>query len=541
MSTILKTNINPTEGLVEYTKTVKPYHSKILEVNVDYVYTDAVNVTVNDNIKWGMSITLPYAELLRSCGWGIEWDPIRTTQDYPSVKILRSYGDVVIQAAIQDNSNEIAITYNPDSYILNVNDPVVFSTSNIMPRLTVSETISPGLVYYIVDVQPNVIKISRTLGGTPIMFLNGGMGTLSIKPANLPYNSFEVEKEAAPLFEFVVADVTHNYMSFVNNYTIIAVDPLLQTWTVDEDLVTNERVLPGNKIFVRDNTGVGGNGTYTIVSSVLVGTNTVITISEPISLQANGDGILGVTFNEIAAPVMPVPALDGATRYWPTPSWAIGTKVHVSSSDRLPYPLEVDTDYFYVPMTNLGIFALSKKRFPTDISDLIQINSDGVGFLTIHRAETFYPGATIKVDSSYLSRNNGIYYIQNTVELIDPITELPTGVIRISVVQKVTRTTPSTVPYDGIASIISDGWDYPFYCPLIQSDELYTETFIEEKLWFEFDTAFHDYVGAETIENSDTVVLASSPGYTILMTGYDTQPFGTGSMEENIDTLPGNI
>lgn len=42
--------IDPTEGLVQYVQYIKPYHTKILEVLVEYVYTDPIIITVRD--KW---------------------------------------------------------------------------------------------------------------------------------------------------------------------------------------------------------------------------------------------------------------------------------------------------------------------------------------------------------------------------------------------------------------------------------------------------------------------------------------------------------
>jgi hypothetical protein len=44
------TAINPTEGLVQYVQSVKPYHTKILEVLVEYVYTDPITVVVQDSM-----------------------------------------------------------------------------------------------------------------------------------------------------------------------------------------------------------------------------------------------------------------------------------------------------------------------------------------------------------------------------------------------------------------------------------------------------------------------------------------------------------
>ena len=41
--------IDPAEGLIQYVQTVKPYHTKVLEVLVEYVYTENLAVTIDDS------------------------------------------------------------------------------------------------------------------------------------------------------------------------------------------------------------------------------------------------------------------------------------------------------------------------------------------------------------------------------------------------------------------------------------------------------------------------------------------------------------
>jgi hypothetical protein len=44
--------IDPIQGLVDYVKDIKPFHTKIFQVLYEYVYTDAVNTTVTDTMEW---------------------------------------------------------------------------------------------------------------------------------------------------------------------------------------------------------------------------------------------------------------------------------------------------------------------------------------------------------------------------------------------------------------------------------------------------------------------------------------------------------
>jgi len=44
--------LDPAAGLVDYVKEIKPYHTKILDVLVEYVFTEPVNVTIFENWCW---------------------------------------------------------------------------------------------------------------------------------------------------------------------------------------------------------------------------------------------------------------------------------------------------------------------------------------------------------------------------------------------------------------------------------------------------------------------------------------------------------
>lgn len=67
MADILTTQIDPVEGLVNYTKFVKPFHSKILEVLVEYIHTDCIDVTFTEDFR--LSLGAPDALSLSKWGW----------------------------------------------------------------------------------------------------------------------------------------------------------------------------------------------------------------------------------------------------------------------------------------------------------------------------------------------------------------------------------------------------------------------------------------------------------------------------------------
>jgi diacylglycerol kinase family enzyme len=54
------TLLDPVQGLVDFVNDIKPYHTKIVEVLVEYVQTDKVNVTVNDDFSFHIHLGYPH-------------------------------------------------------------------------------------------------------------------------------------------------------------------------------------------------------------------------------------------------------------------------------------------------------------------------------------------------------------------------------------------------------------------------------------------------------------------------------------------------
>lgn len=65
--------IDPTEAFVQYVQTIKPYHTKILETLVEYVYTEDVNVTIDENLQISTTFITPPIPPTYTCDWGNVW------------------------------------------------------------------------------------------------------------------------------------------------------------------------------------------------------------------------------------------------------------------------------------------------------------------------------------------------------------------------------------------------------------------------------------------------------------------------------------
>lgn len=89
-TTLFRTD--PTEGLVEYVQAVKPYHSKILDILVEYVFSESVSCRVTDKMALTVTFTSPNEgqPVLYTCGYGIVWDAYGdvASGDLPQASII---------------------------------------------------------------------------------------------------------------------------------------------------------------------------------------------------------------------------------------------------------------------------------------------------------------------------------------------------------------------------------------------------------------------------------------------------------------------
>lgn len=150
MTNLLQTlfRIDPTEGFIQYVETVKPYRSKILDVLVEYVYTDQVNARVTE--KWQMEYVFsrPGVDTVYSCGYGYRWDPtsLSVPEAVPTARVLSS--------TAQTNAQ------NANSFLI---ESPTFNSYNIVVADKKSNQLMFAIPYTIVGV--NVAAQSFTVTG----------------------------------------------------------------------------------------------------------------------------------------------------------------------------------------------------------------------------------------------------------------------------------------------------------------------------------------------------------------------------------------
>jgi hypothetical protein len=216
------------------------------------------------------------------------------------------------------------------------------------------------------------------------------------------------------------------------------------------------------------------------------------------------------------------------------PNWVVGSKVKLSSTGTLPPPLNSTTEYYFIPTDLTGIFNLSNKRYPKDITELIDIQNVNVGLIGIQRIEPIYPGAVVTVTDSYLSRNNGTYYVDQVI---------PEGLnFRITTLQSTASNTLPGLLTDGVMVLDAlIGYDVPAHCYLLHhAGGLYTSAFVDEKITFEFELVLNDMIPSAFTENNTEFQLNSiiSPSYNVLPMGLDTQYFDIGLFDEDLPKFP---
>lgn len=535
--------IDPTQGLIDYVNTVKPYHSKILDVLVEYVYREQISASIDERWSWNIAfMTRTDQDIVYSCGYGYRWDPagIISPEAIPTSYIVNATGKLYIDAATTTGSNVINITRNTTSHAFAMYDGVVFTTDTTTPFLSeaYADVIAPGRTYYVNPIDASSFEVYtdviQTKDSNENIVITGFVGAAIVftasdvvyaTPQTLPYNTFLVQQaNDISSYTCLATNVVANQLSFVDGYSITNVNPGLKQWTIGATLT----LTAGDVIYINGNSTSVANKKYT-VASVAGG---VVTVNEPIPPLTATDGKLYI-----------VDAFDTI------PYWPYGMKVKVTSTGTLPAPLSAAVSYYFIPSDKIGVFNLATKRYPQQIGDYVDLTSVSTE-LSIQRAEPFTPGNYVTVTGSYMNQTDGKYIVSN----IEPEGQY----FRVGVYQSIKRTTPSPLPtlHDGVMILDQGSYDMPSVCPAVQTPELYVGTFIHENLQFKFSISETEFIGVTAVENEQTGLgnsvyggtgvklepyTASTDGSSttsttqfILPSGFDTQLFDVGAMDETL-------
>lgn len=108
--------IDPTEGLLQYVQAIKPYHSKVLDVFVEYVYTEPCNISMKERLQLQVGLEEPVYPILYSCGFGLVWSP---------------YSDAtpaqLAQATIVSSQAPVSLLMNSNSFLVSMAPQTAFN------------------------------------------------------------------------------------------------------------------------------------------------------------------------------------------------------------------------------------------------------------------------------------------------------------------------------------------------------------------------------------------------------------------------------
>lgn len=462
--------IDPTEGLLLYVQDIKPYHSKVLDVLVEYVYSEPMTVAMNDRTQLTVGFPVinesdplrsPQHPFVYSRGYGYVWSPYSTTMvgGLPQATIVSAQSSQSLVGTV--SGSDITLVPDDSGYTFTIGQQVTLTTSGTFPP-TADIPIEQGGIYFVVYAVSSVIRVSRTLGGPVVMFTGPGTGTLRVVPATLPVNSFLVNIPSPVEYDVVVASTTRNQIVIGTPFNVYSVNTSLHRWVVTGNVTTLTPPLGvGDKIYVNSNADVNTNGEYTVTNVTFnVGTGrSTITVQEPISLTATASGRVYV------------PKSSDSVPFWPA-----GSAVKFTTTGTMPFPLLASSLYYVVPTSTPGLFNVSQTRYPTTYSQITNLMSFGTGILKVRKVEPFVPGEFVRVSGSYLGANDGTYITSSVT---------PEGSnFRVYVREYVPRTTPVGLLSDGVMTYVGDFGD-PIG-ELISGPQLLTATNFHERIEFVF-------------------------------------------------------
>lgn len=370
-------------------------------------------------------------------------------------------------------------------------------------------------------------------------------------------NSFLVDTTSAlSSATFSVTNLQSNQLMFAKSYTIVGVEPLLNTWVAKGRVV----ITPGESLYITSSSNAQGLGKYTVLETPVydaVTNTTRIVVTKQISRLASADGVLSVP-----------------TDIGYIPKWVEGTKVTVTSTGTMPSPLLKNNTYYFIPVSKpyansntqtVAMFALSKVRKPRNWFDYVDVTTFGSGVLTVKQDEVYVPGTHITIKDSYISRNNGGYTV-NRVKQESSTTQ------RVYVNEHVPSTTPTGVANDGVMLYNIDSHMFSSLtsrpCPSREQSELNVAASVTEFIQFEFNISEFDFVTAGVTENEPVEsymhdlgfdspndvggydgdielvsslmmygVYGNAYAHSMVPVGFDTQYFDVGGIDETTETL----
>ena len=284
--------IDPVEGLVQFTLDVKPYHTKILEVEVEYIYTDVVDVTITDVNELIIHLAPPPIEEPIPCSWGYGIAPFGE----PFVQNQIGPFDIISVDEIAEEivvSGDETVIFTAGSYAYG--DVVVNDGSGDIPILQMWDVVSSS--YNSGSDETTVVVTQLTI--TAASFVGGFMysipfGKVSLVDVDPQLNYFLINGDHRAAFTYgiqfdVVSSIPENNRQYSilgsgrATFVILSANDVTNSFIIDGDWTSY--ITSGDVIEIRYSTDY--DGIWTVTSTVTSSGLTQINVLENVEMPAD--------------------------------------------------------------------------------------------------------------------------------------------------------------------------------------------------------------------------------------------------------------
>lgn len=527
--------IDPTQGLVQYVSATKPYHSKILDVLVEYVYAEDIKVTFRDQHEIDINLRRPDVINEYDCGPANMWDPLMLSDDPDGT--FGHYSILSAKAPEKDTAGEIIYDPLNNSFVVATPTYVPFSvavastTTNqfaFTKTYTIVGTVVSARIWEIDD-QTNTLTSEISPGDT--IYISSDSGT----SGNGKYTVGSTITHAAGITSVeVVEPVPVQAIGDGIFHRLLTLDDI-PSWT-DHTAIkfSSDGDLP-NPLMV--------NETYYFQPTTTVGYFNITRNKYPhdesdyVRLHTIGTGNLTVVRNEV---------------------FASGDVFKVDST-----PFSINKGIYSVKLTTTEG---SNTRIFTDqpLSKTVIAGSPIAGG-TLHLMVYKFTIVDVGVDSFTISGDHRIFSIGRSFTVAGSSgNDGQWTIVSIDPYDSVNDETTICVDLEGgpnLDSTVDGTIIVKPLCPPSKTSDLYTGAIFSERISFTYKIDLFDNMGSTIVENAPSgygnmnwgggpggpfgtsldvpyvTITAATTGHMVLPTGFDTQLFDVGPMNESFEDI----
>lgn len=216
----MPSSINALQGVLQYISVTKPFHTQVLDIEIDYSFREDMLVSISEQaFQMDIELTGDNKPLEHQCsdGYGIVWDDNTETELLPQTTIISASAPEIITVAPYNSAGsplttqQLQLSNNTTPNFLPVGTQVTFSTNSTLP--TTTPQIYVGVPYEVsvssvFDAPGDYIEVSID-GETITWMTDTYTGDLYITPINETINSFLIDTTINVDYTFTADNITN--------------------------------------------------------------------------------------------------------------------------------------------------------------------------------------------------------------------------------------------------------------------------------------------------------------------------------------------